>query len=518
MPTRQPKRRFMLWSLLAVLAVGASGFVCLLTVRSLLEGWLQKRVLQALGEHYHSDVQLQNLRVTMVPSFRARADNLVLPNRSGPNLPPLITVNHLTAQTGLLQLLRSPVHITWVKLDGLEIQVTPKRERTAGAPDEPKHHRHFANFVIDKVEADETKLIVLRKDPAKEPMEWDIHKLRLRGDGVDQATEFRAELTNPTPPGVIETTGHFGPWIFDEPSDTAVDGHYDFRHADLSVFNGISGILSSTGNYAGALYKIVVDGAAEVPDFQLDRGGQAVNLTTKFHAIVDGTNGNTYLQPVNAHFLKSHVVVVKGEVASKAGQKGKTIAMDVDLQDARVQDVLALASKSEPPIRTGWLKLQAQLTLPPGNEPVLQKMLLNGRFNVSEAKFAKDNVEKAITELSRRGQERPDDLTIRDVPAEFMGDFQLEKASMSFSKLQFSVPGVTAQMKGSYGLASEKLNFVGDVRLEASVSQTMTGAKRVVLVPFDPIFKRHGAGTYLPVSVSGTRSQPQIKVNWKKLF
>ena len=282
----------------------------------------------------------------------------------------------------------------------------------------------------------------------------DIRKLRLRSAGVGQPMKFQAELTHPTPPGVIETVGHFGPWVFDEPSDTEVDGHYDFEHADLSVFNGISGILSSIGEYTGTLHKIVVDGAIDVPDFQLNRGGQRVHLTTKFHAIVDGTNGNTYLQPVNAHFLKSDVSVVKGEVATKAGQKGKTIAMDIDMHDARVQDVLALAAKSEPPMLTGRLRLLAQLVLPPGNEAVLQKMLLHGRFSVSEAKFANDNVEKAISELSRRGQGKPNDPTIQDVPAEFTGDFRLEKADMSFSKIQFAVPGVMAEMKGSYELAS----------------------------------------------------------------
>jgi hypothetical protein len=41
---------------------------------------------------------------------------------------------------------------------------------------------------------------------------------------------------------------------------------------------------------------------------------------------------------------------------------------------------------------------------------------------------------------------------------------------------------------------------------------------RVMLVPFDPIFMKHGAGTYLPVSVAGTREHPQIKLNWKRIF
>jgi hypothetical protein len=29
---------------------------------------------------------------------------------------------------------------------------------------------------------------------------------------------------------------------------------------------------------------------------------------------------------------------------------------------------------------------------------------------------------------------------------------------------------------------------------------------------------KHGAGKYLPVSITGTREHPQIKLNWKKLF
>jgi len=40
---------------------------------------------------------------------------------------------------------------------------------------------HLANFVTDKVEADETELDILHKDPTKPPLEWDIRKLRLRG-------------------------------------------------------------------------------------------------------------------------------------------------------------------------------------------------------------------------------------------------------------------------------------------------------------------------------------------------
>jgi len=63
--------------------------------------------------------------------------------------------------------------------------------------------------------------------------------------------------------------------------------------------------------------------------------------------------------------------------------------------------------------------------------------------------------------------------------------------------------------------------LVEPIPSEATIS-TRTEEKqveeRLVLVLFDPIFMKHGAGTYLPLSIAGTRSQPQIKVSWKKLF
>ncbi len=519
MPTRHTVRN-LIWTALAFLAVVSIVLIYLLTVPAPLERYLQGRMLLALRQHYNADVQIENLHVTLLPEFYATADNFVLPNRGGPDLPPLITVKHVTVRAGVLELLRTPVHLSWLRLDGLVIQVSPKRDRPPAAavlPSQSKHHIHLANFVIDKVDADNTELYILRKDPKREPMEFELRRLTLHSAGIGQPMKFTAQLTNPTPPGLIETAGHFGPWDFDDPSGTKVDGHYTFHNADLSVFNGISGILSSVGNYQGILHNIVVDGTTDVPDFQLDRGGQPVHLTTQFHAIVDGTNGNTYLQPVNAHFLNTDIVT-NGEVASKPGEKGKTIALKVDIRKAHIQDVMALAAKSGPAALTGRLELNAGLVLPPGKVPVLQKMRLSGRFHIYDARFTVDKVKNAIDGLSRRGQGKPDDTSITNVPADFAGDFSMGDGTLSFSKLQFQVPGAQAQIQGRYGLQTEQINFVGDVRLTATVSQTMTGSKRVLLAPLDPLFSKHGAGTYLPVEIAGTRQHPEIKLQLKKVF
>ena len=188
------------------------------------------------------------------------------------------------------------------------------------------------------------------------------------------------------------------------------------------------------------------------------------------------------------------------------------------MEKAYVQDVLALASKAVPPMLTGQLVLQAKLVVPPGKDPVLQKMQLNGQFSLSDTRFTNEKMKDAIAQLSRRGQGKPDDTSITDVAADFRGDFKLEHSTITFASLQFQEPGARADVQGSYGIASGDLNFVGQVSLDAKVSDTMTGAKHVLLKPFDPLFKKHGAGTWLPVEVTGTRDKPDIKLQWKKLF
>src|SRR5215470_16394785 len=107
-----------------------------------------------------------------------------------------------------------------------------------------------------------------------------------------------------------------------------VKGKYRFTHADLSSINGIGGILSSTGEYSGTLGNIVVDGRTDTPDFRISRSGHPVPLHTDFHAIVDGTSGDTYLEPVKAKILHS-ALVAKGSVLRLKDPNGHRVVLDV---------------------------------------------------------------------------------------------------------------------------------------------------------------------------------------------
>ncbi len=76
--------------------------------------------------------------------------------------------------------------------------------------------------------------------------------------------------------------------------------------------------------------------------------------------------------------------------------------------------------------------------------------------------------------------------------------------------MTFAIPGADMALEGGYNLDNEKLNFKGDVKLKARVSQTQTGWKRWALKPVDPFFSKNGAGTYSKITIDGSRKDPHF--------
>ena len=83
--------------------------------------------------------------------------------------------------------------------------------------------------------------------------------------------------------------------------DTASPASTRLTNADLSTINGIGGILQSSGNVRGPADRRSTRSAkSQTPDFSLDLGGKPVPLETRFHTVVDGTDGSTRLVRVDA--------------------------------------------------------------------------------------------------------------------------------------------------------------------------------------------------------------------------
>src|SRR5205807_2109284 len=153
---------------------------------------------------------------------------------------------------------------------------------------------------IRHIDIHEATLVILPKEPTRKAFTYRIDRVHLTSVGRNLPLNYEASLSIPRPPGQVRSTGRFGPWNVDEPGDTPLGGNYQFDNADLGVFNGIAGILSSTGDFQGTLDAINAKGQAYVPNFRLTMTGQPVPLRTQLEVLVDGTNGNTALQPVRA--------------------------------------------------------------------------------------------------------------------------------------------------------------------------------------------------------------------------
>jgi hypothetical protein len=134
---------------------------------------------------------------------------------------------------------------------------------------------------------------------------------------------------------------------------------------------------------------------------------------------------------------------------------------------------------------------------------------LNGRFFARSAEPTNPAIQEKLEKLSRRAEGKPGDKNAGTAVFNLNGRFLLQKAAARFPELSFSIPGAKLDLKGAYGLYSERLDFSGDLRLDAKLSQTMTGIKSLLLKPVDPFFRKRGK-TVLPIRITGLRSDPKF--------
>jgi AsmA-like C-terminal region len=503
-----------------VLFVGAAVAGRMVIVRA--EPILRTRVIETLSNRFKGKVELADLHVSMVNGIEVSGGGLRIfgttdPNPYEPGVQALIGVQEFRFQTSLLNLFRSPMRVETVYVKGLELNIPPKGDRREMTNMGSKTGK--MTIFVDRFVCEDTRLLINTSKPGKPPLEFAIGNLRMKDVGPDQPLQFDATLVNPKPVGDIQSTGLFGPWQQDSPRDTPVQGKYSFTNADLGTIKGIGGILSSTGEYSGTLGNIAVHGKTDTPDFRVASGGHAVPLHTEFHAIVDGTSGDTYLQPVNATFLHTSLTangsVVRVNTPNTA--KGHDIELDVVLDHAQIEDLLQLGVRTDPPIMNGPVEMKTRLSLVPGDATVADRLKLAGSFHVLRAHFANQKVQGKLDSLSLRSQGKPKEAqehTEEDVPVDLRGVFTLKDGLLSFSQLHFLIPGTNVEMTGDYSLDGQTFDFRGTARLDAKASQMTTGWKSILLKPVDPFFSKHGAGTEVPIRITGTESEPHFGLDF----
>jgi hypothetical protein len=323
------------------------GLVAVILVGNMLahrfDPYIRQQAVLYLQDRFESEVELSALRIRLphLSPFKVlfngargtlahiEGEGLALRHKGRHDVPPLFRMKTFSGEIDLGTLFKTPKTVRSVSIDGMEINIPPKKEDANPDFDE-KAGGDMPQVLVEEVIVTNSTLTILPKNKKKTPLRFDLHRVRLESVGKDVGMKYDAALTNAKPPGEILSKGSFGPWNADEPGDTPVAGEYDFHDADLGVFKGIAGILNSTGQFTGSLSSLDVHGQASVPDFRLKRSGNKVPLTTSFEVEVDGTNGNTILKPVTGK-IGTTAFTTSGGVIKHESDSHRTIALDVSI-------------------------------------------------------------------------------------------------------------------------------------------------------------------------------------------
>jgi len=475
----------------------------------------ENRVAKSLQETFPATVTFQRFRPTYFPHPGCVAEGIVFHRLGMPaQTPAIVTIQHMKIEGHYLDILFRPGYLAKIVAENFLVHVPAlgtKVESTGWKATS-------SNIRVGEMVLDGSVLEVARAD--SDPLRFNIHELKLKSLRQNKPLTYEIALHNPLPPGEIRSHGQFGPWNSNDPGKTPVRGEYTFKDADLGVFKGIAGTLSSDDKFQGILKHIEANGSIDIPNFEVTHTRHTVHLKTQFHAFVDGTNGDVQLERINAALWRT-TIIGRGEIANRPGEQGKTAALIFTVSDGRIQDVLWLLVRSPKPPFSGMVNFRAHVILPPGNRPFLQRVRLTGDFGIAGGQFTKPSTQETVNDFSQRASgEKPEDKKSEDNKDEddtaiskLAGHVEVRDATANLSNLAFVVPGASATMHGTYQLETHKIDLHGMLKSEAELSKMSSGFKSVLLRPFNGLFKKKHAGAVVPVHLVGTYEDPQPGVD-----
>ncbi len=483
-----------------VVLVAAVVLVLAVTLLVLFWPFSRKAVVGELEDTSLSEVTVGAYHGTYFPRPGCVLEHVTFQHNAKPGSPPLITVESVRIEGSYAGLLAR--HVKVVRADGVHILVPPPN--TENFRVNPR-----ATVVVDELIADGAILEVSRRESP--PLKFSFHNFTISNVGASGPATFHAKFSNPEPPGEISADGNFGPWNESQIGKTKVSGEYALEQANLGVFPGIAGILSSSGKFTGELDHIEVQGTTDTPKFTVTYSSHKVDLQTQFNAEVNGENGDTLLQHVAATFWKTTVWSKVG-VEGKNGKPGKTVSAEIAVKDGRIQDILRLFAQAEQAPMSGVTGFYAKVSIPPGRRPFLKKVELEGDFGVDAGTFSNLATQQGVNHLSQgaRGEPQVEAKNEGTALSDLKGHVVLKDGTANLSNLSFTVPGASAHMHGTYDLIGEKIDLHGTLKTDSSPSKTSSGAKAMILKVLQPFFKKNRAGYEMPVKITGTYEHPSF--------
>jgi hypothetical protein len=512
-------RQRALWILILCLAM-----LLLVAALVLAFNWPFTRaaVTSSLEQDSQAHVQIGSFRETYFPHPGCIAENVTFERDSSS---PRLTVRRLEIIGSYAGLLHQ--YVPHVIAEGAVLTVPPRGLKELFAE---RSGQKLTGTAVGELDAPGAQISIARD--GDQPLVFLFHELKLQSIAKGSAISFAAQLDTPEPPGDLAIQGRVGPFRRGELTSTPLSGSYKFTNAKLEQFAGVGGTLSSAGKFSGRIQAISVDGTTETPDFQVDIGIHPVPLETKFHAVVNGTNGDVALDPVEAVLGKTTIFTRAAIEGTSTDKAHKTLVLDMISRKGRVEDLLRLFVHDTESPMVGAISFRAHVLLPAGDQGFLQKLKLQGTFGIGAAEYTNPQTQRNVEILSARARGEADkieddqdrdrkkgtdtvDQDLERVVSNMKGSVVLRNAIATFSELSFDVPGASALLSGTYNLQNLKIDMQGTLRMDSKLSNATTGVKSFLLKIVEPLThrKKEKQGSTVHLHVTGKYGHPEFAVS-----
>lgn len=502
--------------------LAASGFVLLAGVMIgiwfLGQHWpfRYREVHPLLEDVFGSQVIISRYHRTYFPHPGFIATGLTIRRKSAPDQPPIGTVTTLFVQGRWTDLFMLRDRVLLVDMTGVHLVLPPPGSRAAQEDFPAGSSSDFTGpeTAIALLQVHDSVLDVLRDNGKRFtfPVRWLRIEHMHRGD----AMTFAVDMDNAIPWGRILAAGSFGPLNASALGETPVSGSFTFDHVKLSDAGELHGTLASSGRFSGKLDALDAQAQTETPDFAVSHG-HATPISGSVQCTVNGLNGDVSYRAMEA---RSGDTIIHAS-GSTMGDPGKATHLEIAVQQGRAEDVLRPFLTTSVPI-AGPITLHARAYLEPtqANRGFLDRLHVDGAFNVPAEKMTNADMRKSLSTFSQRaqGHKVPDPPKGSSEPgvdaiSSVEGPATIEKGIARTSNLRFQVAGASARLSGTFNFDTTAVHLTGNMATHAMLSGDTSGFKSFLLKPLDPFFKKHKHGAVIPIAVTGTSGHYDVSQN-----
>jgi hypothetical protein len=506
-----PKR--IAWAGLALVVLAAAA----LPVIDKYWPYRYRNVLPLLETVFASKITVGKYHRTYFPHPGFVADGLTLRRNDALNLPPIGSTRQLIVQGTWLDLLLLRERVRLVDVTGLQVVIPPVGSAANHQDFPPGSSADFAgpSTTVEQLHIHDAELEILRTNGGR--YAFPIRDLKIGNLRSGQTISYVLDMQNAMPSGRIRAHGSFGPLTPANLGSTRLNGDFNFAPVNLGDLGSLHGTLSATGHFAGTLAQIEANASSETPDFAVG-SGTPTDAAGTVQATIDGLNANIVL-----HQIEAKIGTTKVEVGGEIVGSPKVTDLDVVVTQGRAEDLLRPFLRSAPPV-TGvvWLKAHAHVAAGGHGAKFLDRLQMDGGFNVPAERLTNRSTETELSSFSQRAQgsaaakgTAAEGAAIvgdpqADVLSSLEGSVSVRRGVMSTQRMTFKVPGAAADLKGTYRLQDGSVHMVGNLTMDTDLSHVTTGFKSLLLKPLAPFFKHKGAGAVIPIAITGKRNQYKV--------